>query len=464
MGNPTKRPVIDFTGYDADGLAMGTGPDGRLIHVPGGISGERAEIEIEHLSPHHPTAWGRIRTLLKPSPHRLSPSDSGGHHCGGCAWSHMDQTAQLAAKEDTLAGIGRHCGFLDEDDGRSPAITPSPKQTGYRNRGKYVIFQRRGKLGLGSYLPRSHKVVSTLECPVMAPAVAQAARALAGVLQEGNWSVYDEGSGRGLLRYAGIRANAREEILVTLVVTGHAVERASTIARKLKERCPNLSGLTLDINPTPGNVIFSGRGLPIWGQQSLSETYGRATIQLTGHGFGQVNREVAGLIYQHVTARALNPLPHSGRGPKRIWDLFSGAGALTQLLALSGAASLKVLGIERNEEAVALARRAAEEAGLSERCQFSAGDANLMLSEKGARLPPEVLVLNPPRTGCRPALLKALESAPIARILYVSCSPETLSRDLRELGRGHYRLMGLQGYDMLPLTPHLEVVAELLRH
>jgi len=461
-----KQCTVEFHGYGADGLAVGIGPGEVEVHVAGGIGGERARVQIEHVSQHHRQAWGRIVSMEEASPHRTRDHDAPGHRCGGCSWAHLDEVAQREAKEARLQSVVEACGPPARGM-TTPLVAPSPRQAGYRNRGKYVLARKHGQVVLGAYRPRSHEVGSTLGCPVIAPAVDETAQALATLLVHRKWSIYDERQGRGLLRYVGIRVNHRREVLVTLVVS-RLVERPwKKLVSGLRPKVDRLVGLTLDVNPDPGNVLFTGETEQIWGSSELVDRYGPAVVRLTGQGFGQVNRDVATLLYAHAAQATLAPLPGGAEPPARVWDLFCGAGALTQTLArlgteLQSGPGPDILGVERDEAAVRLAEGAARSAGLTN-CRFEAGDANDLLSADDPGLLPEAVVLNPPRTGCRPALLSALVAQRIPRVVYVSCSAETLIRDLAILQQGGLKLQSLRAFDMLPMTPHLELVAVLER-
>ncbi len=459
-----KQYTVDFHGYGADGLAVGTGPGGVEVYVAGAIEGERAVVEIDHVSQHRRQAWAHIIALEEASGHRTRDHDAPGHRCGGCSWAHLDEVAQREAKEARLQEVVDACGPPARPM-TSPLVVPSPRMGGYRNRGKYVLARKHGQVVLGAYRPRSHEVGSTLGCPVIAPAVDETARALASLMAHRKWSIYDERQGRGLLRYAGIRVNHRREVLVTLVVSRLVDRPWKTLVKGLRRQVEGLVGLTLDVNPDPGNVLFSGETEQIWGSSELVDRYGSAVVRLTGQGFGQVNRDVATVLYDHAATATLAPLPGRAEPPAMVWDLFSGAGALTQTLARRVAdsqGSTDILGVERDEAAVHLADGAARSAGLTN-CHFQAGDANDLLLDDDQGNSPEAVVLNPPRTGCRPALLSALVAQRIPRVVYVSCSAETLIRDLAILQKGGLQLQTLQAFDMLPMTPHLEFVAVLER-
>ncbi len=516
---------VTFTGYDADGRAVGPGPDGLEVRVPAGIRGETAEVKIVHLSPHQPVAWGRLRRLREASPHRLRAPGAAGHVCGGCPWSHLDAEEEARAKREVLEALAE---AAPEARLGQPRVLPSSRRQGYRSGAKYVVGHQGQRLVLGGYVPRSHHVVRTVGCPVTDPAVDAAAAVLERLLAQGPWPVYDERSGQGLLRYVGIRANHAGQLLLTLV-TARRPDPArdgdlAPLVQELRAELPELVGVGLDVNDSGGNVIFSGQTTPLWGATELPERYGPARVWLSGHGFGQVNREQAARLYEKAAAAALAPLaPAQGAGapappPRQIVELFCGAGALSQVIAHQrGADGPAVLGVERDPRAVALAERGAREAGLlglraraktsskdrgrrgarparseegeyidvfnrrttpragmdrrpnpgvvfARALTFEAADARRWLSARPHTEPgPDVVVLDPPRSGCGAALREALAREAVRRIVYVSCSPRSLGRDLAALREAGYRVATLQGFDLMPLTPHLEVLAVLER-
>jgi 23S rRNA (uracil1939-C5)-methyltransferase len=456
---PGDRLAIAATDLDAEGAGVGVTETGVAVHVPGLWPGETAQVVVEHRSPHRPVAWARLARLEHAAPGRVRRPGERGHLCGGCLWSIQSYPAQVAVKAARVARLAEALREAGAGPVRLGAFVPSPRETGYRSRGKFVVERLRGGPVLGAYRPRSHEVVRTVPCLVHEPAVARAARALERVIREVD---RPEGSlpiHAGGLRYASVRANHAGEVLVTLVV-GEDARPWADLAARLAAREPALVGVALDVNPDPGNVLFSGVTQALRGRVDLDERYGEVAVRLTGHGFGQANREVATRLYAHAADAALSPL--AGGRPGLLWDLFSGAGALTLTLAHQAAArTARLVGVEQDRDAVTRATAAAGRAGLGERVRFEVGDAHLALAPGGASPGPDVVVLDPPRTGCRPALLAALVGRRIPRVVYVSCDPGTLARDLDALHRNGYAVETLTGFDMLPQTPDVELLAGL---
>jgi 23S rRNA (uracil1939-C5)-methyltransferase len=472
---------VRFNKLTDDGFGAGNGPCGYEIRALGGIPGEQARVRLEHVSPHHPLAWGRILKITEKSPHRVSAPCARALRCGGCPWMQLAYDAQVAEKRARLQRLLAE--LRDRLSNAShptigPAVTatpvtvePSPQTLHYRNRGKYILARKGDGVVVGAYRPRTHRVISTLGCPVVEPAVDITAKVLAGLLGRSALPIYNERTQSGVLRYAGARANLDGEVLATLVVTergdGKEIE---ALARALQSEWTGVVGITLHVNKSKGNVLFAGPSHTLWGRSTLTDRFGTTRVQLKGQSFLQINRGQATGLYAHVTklagkrftAGGANPAGACGRSPI-IWDLFCGTGAIALALGRCGAS---VLGIEKDENSVALARAEATRAAIDDRCTFVAADAHTCLAhnqtpQNSPR--PDVVVVNPPRAGCRSELLVDLAGAGVDRIVYISCNPTTLLRDLTLLGKRGYTLSHLRGFDMMPHTPHLETVAALDR-
>ncbi len=449
-----KADVVEvrLTGYRDDGTAQGRLGD-LEIRVARGARGDLVRVVVEHVSPHAPVAWGSIIEILEPGPGRVTAPCSLSDRCGGCPWMHLDYEEQLEEKRRRAEMTAEHLGFS------SPVtVARSPEIFHYRNRGKYVVARTKAGLVLGAYAPRSHRVVETIGCLAVEPVVDQVARQVAPILSAARIHVYRPETGGGLLRYLAVRANHRSKALVTLVTNDEPSPGLVRAADRIAD-CADVSGVTVDINSSPGNVIFSGKTRVLSGRQRLVEQFGSVSVELAGHSFGQVNRAQATRMYEQVVDFAVRPLGSSPVGS--VLELFSGAGAMSLMLAGAG---VSVRGVELDAAAVESASRSAASAGLSDRCRFFAGDANESFEKVAAGFDPEVVVVNPPRSGLKASLVMALARAQVPRIIYVSCNPATLVRDagfLRDVG---YYVRDLQGFDMMPHTPHLELVSVLQRY
>jgi 23S rRNA (uracil1939-C5)-methyltransferase len=463
---PARTYKVEFTGYTDDGFASGKGPCGYEIRAMGAVRGETALVRLEHVSPHRPLGWGRIEKLLDTAEERRKPACVRAATCGGCSWMHLSYETQLAEKSGRLREIAGRLRPMTaphkESLRASCEVAASPRTLRYRNRGKYVLAKKRGKVVVGAYRPRTHRVISTLGCPVVETPVDITARVLAQLLTRTDLPIYDEKTRHGVLRYAGVRANDRGEVLATLVTRTEGPESIRLFARDLRNQCPGLVGVTQDINPASGNVLFSGDARPLWGKPVLEEGFGPARVRLQGHSFLQVNRTQAARLYEHV-AETVSPSGSSAPGvtPPTVWELFCGTGAISLLLARRG---VRVTGVELDPVSVQMATEAAQAAGLRELCRFTSSDAGEWLEARAAsERPPGAIVVNPPRSGCSPEVISAVAALRPCRLVYVSCNPDTLVRDLERLAPSGFELFDLRGFDMMPHTPHLETVAVMER-
>jgi 23S rRNA (uracil1939-C5)-methyltransferase len=329
----------------------------------------------------------------------------------------------------------------------------SPLTLGYRNNSKLVAGRNaEGRLVLGGYAPRSHDVVDLDGCAVVEPVLAQVAAALRDVLEEARIEDYDERRLTGVLRYAMLRANADGQALVTLVTAHEAFPTGAAVAEQLRARAPAVAGVIHNINPTRGNVLFGDREQTLSGTPYLEDQIGAVRLRLSPRAFFQANRRVAALAYQEI-ASALTPGPAD-----RVVDAYAGVGGIALTLAPSAG---QVWGFEDHPAAAADAALSAGLNGVTN-ATFVAGDAAdrlqaLLDSERRV----DLIVLNPPRRGCAPAVLQHAAALRPRRIAYLSCSPPTLLRDLASLSKLGYRTLQLTPFDMLPHTPHLEVLAAL---
>jgi 23S rRNA (uracil1939-C5)-methyltransferase len=427
---------LEVEDLDEEGAAVGTVAN-RRVHVAGAAPGERIEAEVAHLSPHRPEAWARLVRVVESSAVRRPPACPAYGGCGGCVLEHVDYPAQVAWKG---ARVQAACGGLASVE---PCV-PSPRALGYRNRSKLVYGRTPdNRRVLGAYRPRSHELVDLAGCRVAEPPLDEVAAALLAELVAANVEPYDEATGDGQLRYAVLRVNNRGLVLATLVIPSDDWPAGEPIARALRQARPEVVGVVANINPSRGNVIYGTENRLLDGAALLEEQVGEVALRLSPTAFFQVNRWVAERMY--ADARAAAAL----RAGERVVDCYSGVGGLALTLALEGA---EVIGIEEVAAAVANARAAAPAGAV----RFLVGDVATRLSEIDRA---DVVVLNPPRRGCAARVLEEVVRLGPRRVLYVSCSPESLARDLALLGARGLRTMWVRPYDMLPQTPHVEALA-----
>jgi 23S rRNA (uracil1939-C5)-methyltransferase len=460
------RLTLSPSALDETGAGVCPLPEA-TVHVAGALPGEQVVAEVEHVSPHRrggrQQAWARLQQVLAPSPDRVPPVCPGYGACGGCPLQHLAYPAQLdwkrARVQEALARVPTLAGV---------AVAPclaSPRPLGYRNQAKYVYGRLDeaagggGRLALGAYAPRSHRLVDLRGCQVVEPVLDQTAGALLALLAARAVAPFDEQRRTGIVRYVVLRANAAGQVLVTLVVGRGDWADAPALAQALMAAVPAVAGVVEHLNADPGNAIFgAGATRLLAGGARLPETLSPAgvTVELPAQAFLQLNRGVAALAYQAIREQA------AARAPlDRVLDVYAGVGSISFALA---DLCREIWAVEENPQATATGARAAQDMAIARRGQ----DTNVHFVTAGAEKAGELLtgadlvVLNPPRAGVAPGLLAALAAAPPAAAIYLSCNPASLARDLALLD-GRLAVAHVQPLDMLPHTPHVEALVVLER-
>ncbi|MES1207475.1 MAG: 23S rRNA (uracil(1939)-C(5))-methyltransferase RlmD [Pseudomonadota bacterium] len=452
------RVALTCADLDDDGAGIGE-LAGATLHVPGALAAEQVEATVAHVSPHAPTAWGRLERVVVASTDRRDPVCPGFGRCGGCAIQHLGYEAQLDWKRGrVLRAFAAHAALRGV---AVEAAVASPRVLGYRNNAKLVAARPKagGSSGratiLGGYAPRTHEVVDLLGCRVVEPALDAVATELRGLLDDLAVETYDEGKLTGRLRYVVLRSNHAGQVLCTLVVA-RPLPNGRELADRLRAARAQVVGVVEHENRTRGNAIFAAAGADrtLAGEPALADrlTVAGQTIQirLTAAAFFQANRAVAELVYAALV-RALGV-----RSTDRVVDAYSGVGGIG--LALAGGAA-EAVGIESNAGAVQNATEAAARNGVHN-ARFLAGDAAAGLASMDRA---EVVVVNPPRRGCAPEVLDQIARLSPRAVGYLSCDPDTLARDLAVLAARGYQPAAVTPYDMLPHTPHVETLVVLRR-
>jgi len=402
--------------------------------------------------------FGRVLKVTEPSPDRVTAPCPVAGPCGGCQLQALSYPAQLAFKEkkvrEDLIRLGGFDAALVAEKLRPILGMESP--LGYRNKVQLPVGEGPdGKLVAGYYAQRSHRIVACEHCLLdNDEAFAKIRDTVLAFCEESGVRAYDETSGKGLLRHILIRhALNTGEWMVSLVVNGRSIPKRAEFVRRLLE-FPGMTDISLCVNTERTNVILGTEILPLYGPGFIREKIGDLTFRLSPLSFFQVNTKQTERLYaEALRAAALS-------GSETVWDLYCGTGTISLFLAQKAA---KVYGVEIVAPAVENARRNAEDNGITN-AEFFVGKSEEIFPEAvlSGRVPaPDAVVLDPPRKGCEKVLLDAILSVAPKRIVYVSCDPATLARDLKILAAGGYALESVQPVDMFPMTTHVETVCLL---
>lgn len=348
-------------------------------------------------------------------------------------WQHLAYSAQLREKRravcDALADV-------EVDD-----IVAAPYETQYRNWGKYVV----GDGLLGAYAPRSHQIVSTIGCTVVEPVIDQVATTMAGLLRRTGLRAYEERTGRGQLRYVVVRSDGMRALVGLVVTRATDNEPLQRVARVVRQRVPQVAGVIRIDNDSTGGTLLTPHQRTLSGRTTIRERVGSIDLEVDISAFFQINRAQAARLYAAI-ARCCD----ADQGP-RVVDVYCGVGGIALTLAQRGA---HVLGIERHPGAVMTARAAAARNQID--AQFEVAPARA-LGHLGRDA--DVIVVNPPRKGLDHETRQALADVAPRRLVYVSCNPTTLARDLAFLQGNGYGITRVLPFDLMPGTAQVETVA-----
>jgi 23S rRNA (uracil1939-C5)-methyltransferase len=372
-------------------------------------------------------------------------------HCVGCPLIDVPYPEQLVHKRATvLESFARYPSLMVTE---VPPVAPASERLGYRTRVKLVVRRNRDQVVLGLYIPNSHRVIDITACPVHPRAVNQAAQYLKKKILELGIRPYDERDDSGDLRYVDFRFSvARQELSVTLVTRHSSFPAGSQLARALLKRFPFVSGVNQNVNEARGNVIWGPDFRTLAGRETLMDRIGDVKLVFPPGVFAQANPATARKLYETVCHFA------ALTGRETVLDLYCGVGPISLYLASS---ARQVWSVDDSELAVNTAKQNARRNGRGN-CRFHAGDVASMATKlKNDVGHIDLVVVNPPRKGVQPAAIKAIVEFGAPKIIYVSCEPTTLARDLDRLITAGYRIERLALFDMFPQTEQVESVVLL---
>ena len=414
--------------------------DGRAVFVPRALPGETWRVRIVKVT--KTAVFGRGEELLSPSPHRREPGCPAFGKCGGCDMLHMDYELEKQLKLDRVNDALRRIGGLDI---RAERIVGADNTEGYRNKAIYNFAP--GPV-CGFYRARSHDVVPAERCLLQPACFDRAAAALLKWMCDTGAPAYDESTGKGLIRHLFLRRTSTH--FAACIVTAGNVDKSAADA--LRRACPELTGVLLCVDGEPGNVVLNGDIRLLWGTDAVEETICGAKLTLSPLAFFQVNTAQAEKLYT-VAGEYAEP------ARKTVLDLYCGAGSIGLAVARDAA---RLIGSDIVPAAIGNARANARRNGVDAR--YICGDAKDVAAALAAEgLRPDVIITDPPRKGMDEAVLTAMADMAPERIVYVSCDPATLARDLKRLEELGYRAERCTAVDMFPRCAHVETVCLMSR-
>ncbi|AIF65743.1 RNA methyltransferase [Terribacillus saccharophilus] len=445
--NQTIELTFEDLTHDGDGVGK---VDGYPLFVPYALPGETAQVKVIKTKKNF--GFGKLMEITKPSPARVEPPCNVYIQCGGCQLQHMSYQLQLEMKQKQVQNAMKKIGHLEHVPVHPALGMDDPWR--YRNKIQIPTAERNGEMITGFYRKRSHDIIDDMETCVIQDEVndrmVEAVRRIASRL---GISAYNEETHRGDLRHIMVRTGQQtNETMIVLVTRMNELPYAKELVAELHETYPQIKSIVQNINKERTNVILGRKTKLLWGEEYIYDTIGDIKFAISAQSFYQVNPAQTKVLYDQALAYA------NLSGNETVIDAYSGIGTISLFLAQK---AKKVYGVEIVPQAVSDAKMNAK-LNHMDNAEFYVGKAEeVMPWWKAQGLNPDVIVVDPPRKGCEEDLLQAMIDMKPKRIVYVSCNPSTLARDLRYLEDGGFETKQVQPVDMFPQTGHIECVAEI---
>ena len=441
---------INITGLGSSGEGVGK-YQGFTVFVPGALPTETIKAKVVLVKKNYASA--RIQEIIVPSAERVEPACPVYKQCGGCQLQHLSYAGQLAMKEEQVKAAITRIGHLDTE---VLPVMGCANPWNYRNKMQFpAAMGAEGKIEIGCYATATHSVVDTEGCLIQKEANNQVLVAVRKWMQKYNITAYDEKTGKGLVRHVMSRVGVHSgEVMAVLITSAYDIPAKKELIDILVEDVPGLVSVIQNINKKPTNIIMGNKTRTIYGKPNIKDSLGALSFNVSAQSFFQVNSEQAEKLYNKALEYA------ALTGNETVVDVYCGTGTITLYMAKH---AKKAYGIEIVAPAIEDAKKNAVANGCKN-VEFILGDAAVELPallEGGVN--PDVVLLDPPRAGCEERVLAAICKVKPERIVYVSCNPASLARDLAYLEQNGYKATIVQPVDMFPATSHVENVALVVK-
>jgi 23S rRNA (uracil1939-C5)-methyltransferase len=440
---------IDISGLGHGGEGIGK-VDNFTVFVEGAIPEDNIEAKIIKVKSNY--AIGKLQRIIKPSPHRISPPCPIADKCGGCQIQQIDYQRQLEYKtqlvKDNIERIGKIKDIIIH-----PTIGMKDPWN-YRNKAQFPIGEEGGAV-LGFYAKGSHNIIETDTCFIQHSENDKITRIIRRFINEYKISIYDEKKHQGLLRHVVTKVGfSTGVIMLVLVINGEDIPHKDELVNRLLDSNAKIVSIYLNINKTKSNVILGKENRLIYGKKHIVDHIGDIKFEISPLSFFQVNPIQTKVLYEKALEYA------DLQGDEIVYDAYCGIGTISLFLAQR---AKKVIGVEIVDQAIKDAKRNAQLNNI-ENVEFYTGEAEKVIpklykQEQKA----DVVVVDPPRKGCDEKLLDTIIQMKPKRVVYVSCNPSTLARDLNYLEKGGFKTNEIQPVDMFPHTMHVETVVLMSR-
>lgn len=453
MVEKNKEYILDIVGigYEGEGIAK---IEGFPIFIEGAIIGEKVKVLIVQAKKSY--AYGKLLEVIEASEDRVEPPCKYFKRCGGCTIQHMNYKKQLEFKHERVKDCVSKLGGLSKDLVKFPIGMDVPYR--YRNKVQLPVGLVDGKLSIGFYAPRSHNIIDMETCLIQDEVADKVASIVRAWMEKNSIKAGSVNGGfnkNGEIRHIVIRRGfTTNEVMVVIVSTKNTLTCKDELIEELKANVDGLKSVILNVNKEATNVILGEKCITLWGEDAITDYIGEFKFNISPKSFFQVNPKQTDILYHKALEYA------ALTGEETVFDAYCGTGTITLFLSQK---AKKVYGVEVIESAIENAKANAKENNI-ENAEFLIGKAEEIIPNLVAEgVKPEVIVVDPPRKGCDIKLLDSIGEVQPERIVYVSCDPSTLSRDLKILTEKGYEVVEVQPVDMFPQTSHIESVVLLKR-
>lgn len=439
---------VQISGLGSSGEGVGR-YNGFTVFVKNALPEEIVQAEIVLVKKNY--AVGVLKQLIKVAAERTEPICPVYKECGGCQLQHLSYAGQLKMKQQQVLDALTRIGHLDVEV--LPVIGCS-NPWNYRNKMQFpAAVNAEGKINIGCYAAATHSVIDTGSCLIQKEANNEVLTTVRKWMQRFGISAYDENTGKGLVRHVMSRVGVHSgEVMAVLITSAYDIPHKKELVEWLEKYVPGLVSVVQNINKKPTNVVMGSKTRVLYGRPTITDSLGALSFNISAQSFFQVNSEQAEKLYNKALEyAALN-------GNETVVDVYCGTGTISLYLAKHAA---QVYGIEIVPPAIEDAKKNAADNNCHN-AEFILGDAAEKLPELLAQgIQPDVVIVDPPRAGCEQKVLQAIADVKPKRIVYVSCNPASLARDLAYLAERDYKALAAQPVDMFPMTSHVETVVSL---
>ena len=434
---------IDNLGMNGEGIGR---IEGFTMFVPGALPSEKIRIKAVKVGKAY--GYGKLLEVVESSSHRVRPSCQYAGHCGGCQLQHMSYSLQLDFKKQLVKDAIERIGGLEDVIIHDTIGMEEPWR--YRNKMQFPVGMLKDKLAIGFYAPRSHNIIDMDSCHIQHGINDNIIKLVRDFMSDFNIKPYDESIHHGIIRHVVSKIGFQSrEVMAIIVTNGDILPHKDKLIQRLRREVPGIVSIVQNINSQKTNVILGKKNVVLWGKDHIMDSIGNLKFKISPLSFFQVNPLQTAVLYNKAVEYA------NLTGNEDVIDAYCGIGTISLFMAQR---ARKVYGIEVIAQAIEDAKINASENDIHN-VEFIVGQAEVVVPDmaKGG-LKPDVVVVDPPRKGCDPKLLDAVIHAQPKRMVYVSCNPATLARDLRYLSERGYKAVEVQPVDMFPQTAHVETV------